>query len=587
MRKTATKTKMRMTKSSFRYFVGSEKRLASRRLLGICRIAVAGAILGLGGAIESGCQKPRAASVPLPTASQATDWTLSTSDPRRAIDAYVPSSGTGRMIAADGSVAAEYYSGRYKNGVIMGGTTGGNPAIPAVSGYSQVLDLKSGTLETTVGGKSTAVKGSVAGYASWQKFWSDSDIEIDGDAEAQQATRAELFYLAGSGSKTTSIPPFGLSSNGYSGHIFWDAETWMLPALIAQHPDLARGMIAYRFQRLKQAVVNAKADKFPGAEYPWESADTGREEAPPEFAQERHITADVGLAVWQYYLWSGDKKYLRAQGWPILEACADYWAARASRGSDGKSHIVHVIGPDETSGVVDDDAWTNAAAAQCLRDAGAAADALGVPSHPNWSRVAGSMSLPRDSRTGIPIEHVGATDRLRAKQADTELLVYPLDLPMPPGQAAAILQFARQHTSNVGPAMTSSIDALISARLGLAQQSLDLFRASYQPFLRGPWNAFSEKRTRDSIYFCTGMGGCLQTVLYGFAGLNVASGAAPGQGTLIARSGDAALYAAPHLPPEWSKLVVRGVKFRGAEYDVTMTTGDKVSVQPRQQTKKA
>ncbi|MGH3830246.1 MAG: hypothetical protein ACRDRS_07295 [Pseudonocardiaceae bacterium] len=35
-----------------------------------------------------------------------------------------------------------------------------------------------------------------------------------------------------------SISPAGLSSNGYDGHIFWDAETWMYPALLASTPSL-------------------------------------------------------------------------------------------------------------------------------------------------------------------------------------------------------------------------------------------------------------------------------------------------------------------------------------------------------------
>ena len=553
----------------------------SRAVLGRKRL-VATALIASAVIALSGCQKPQPTLVNPAASSPKTDWTISTSDPHRAIDAYMPSSGTGRLIAADGAVSAEFYAGHYKYGVIAGVTASTGHIQPtSPTGYHQTLDLKNGTLHTTASGKSTLVQASVSGYADWQRFWSDSDIEIDGDADAQQATRAELFYLAGSASPTTSIPPFGLSSNGYRGHIFWDAETWMFPALVAQHPQLARGIILYRFQRLKQAEANAKAANLPGAQYPWESADTGREEAPSEFSQERHITADIGLAAWQYYLWSGDKPYLRSEAWPILEACADYWSARATKGSDGKYHILHVIGPDETSGVVDDDAWTNAAAAQCLRDAATAANALALPSKPSWLMVADGISISRDSRTGLPIEHAGATDRLRAKQADTELLIYPLNTSLPPGQAAAVMQFAQQHTSNVGPAMTSSIDALISARLGLAQQSLDLFRASYQPFLRGPWNAFSEKRTRDSVYFCTGMGGCLQTVLYGFAGLSVVSGSAHGLGTLISRSGDTALYADPHLPPGWTKLVVRGIKFRGGEYDMTVTSGNKLSVKRR------
>ena len=358
--------------------------------------------------IEPGCQKAHPGAVQPPLSTKKTDWILSTSDAHRTIDAYIPSSGVGRLLVDYVSVSTEIYSGHYTNGVITGRVVAQRQSqSPLTSNYDQTLDLKRGVLRTTIAGRSKVIRASISGYSNWQQFWSDSDIEIDGDPDAQQATRAEIFYLAGSASPTASIPPFGLSSNGYRGHIFWDAETWMLPALIVQHPDLARGIILYRFQRLKQAEANARAARLPGAQYPWESADSGREEAPSEFAQERHITADVGLAAWQYYLWSGDKQYLISEAWPILEACANYWAGRATKGGDGKYHILSVIGPDETSGVVDDDAWTNSAAAQCLRDAASAAKSLALPPKPNWLIIAGAMSLARDRRTGIPIEHTG------------------------------------------------------------------------------------------------------------------------------------------------------------------------------------
>ena len=40
-----------------------------------------------------------------------------------------------------------------------------------------------------------------------------------------------LFYLLASAGEGTAlgIPPMGLSSGGYYGHIFWDSDTWMFP----------------------------------------------------------------------------------------------------------------------------------------------------------------------------------------------------------------------------------------------------------------------------------------------------------------------------------------------------------------------
>jgi trehalose/maltose hydrolase-like predicted phosphorylase len=508
-------------------------------------------------------------------------WVLSTSDPDRAIDAYVPVPTGAYLYGPNGYAKTEYYAGRYDaHGCIVSKQlfAPANRETPA-NGYAQTLDLRKGTF-TTVGltnSQQLHVLTDVDGE-TWPQFWAKSDIVIGGDPEAEQVTHANMFYLAGSSTGADSIPPMGLSSNVYAGHIFWDAEIWMMPALVAQHPDIAAGMIDYRFNRLAAAEKLAAAHGYRGAEYPWESADTGKEEAPAEFAQERHITADVAFAAWQYYLWTGDKPRLRTEIWPMMKACADYWVSRAKLGADGKYHIANVIGPDETSGVVSDDAWTNAIVAETLRDTALAAAEAGQAADPKWATVASKLALLKVPATGIYIEHQGADSHLMAKQADAQMLIYPLHVPMSPGVAKATLDYAIRHTMKEGPAMTDSINAIVAARLGEAQESLDLFHSSYRPFMRGPWDAFSEKRSTDNVYFCTGMGGCLQTVLYGFAGLNLSEPGIPGQGTKIASSGTVSLYANPHLPPGWTGMTVMGVQFHGHSYDVTVGAGNSVTV---------
>jgi len=126
--------------------------------------------------------------------------------------------------------------------------------------------------------------------------------------------------------------------------------------------------------------------------------------------------------------------------------------------------------------------------------------------------------------------------------------------------------------------MTESIHAIIAAKLGRARLSLDDFHTAYRPFMRGPWDAFSEKRTTNNVYFLTGMAGCVQTVLYGFAGLCVVERGQTGHGTKLAGDSIAALYADPHLPPGWTQLTVQGVRFRGHTLDVTVMPGNRVKV---------
>ena len=80
------------------------------------------------------------------------------------------------------------------------------------------------------------------------------------------------------------------------------------------------------------------------------------------------------------------------------------------------------------------------------------------------------------------------------------------------------------------------------------------------------------------MYFCTGMGGCLQSVLYGFAGLRVAEAGEKAAGTKIAEDSGGALYADPHLPPGWAGLTVKGVRFHGKSYTVAVAPGNKITV---------
>ena len=64
-------------------------------------------------------------------------------------------------------------------------------------------------------------------------FWATADVEIDGDAELQQAVRLAMFHVlqAGARAERRAIGAKGLTGDGYDGHTFWDTETFCLPVL--------------------------------------------------------------------------------------------------------------------------------------------------------------------------------------------------------------------------------------------------------------------------------------------------------------------------------------------------------------------
>ncbi|MDO8682312.1 MAG: glycosyl hydrolase family 65 protein [Armatimonadota bacterium] len=391
---------------------------------------------------------------------------------------------------------------------------------------------------------------------AWLKLW-QADIKIVGDPEAQQVVHSCMFYLLQSvrpGSEW-SIPPTGLSSSAWNGHVFWDADTWMFPALLPQHPELAKSIVDYRYKTLSGARVNARKRGLTGVEYAWESARTGRETINPPFSEERHITADVALAQWQYYLATGDRAWLRWRAYPVLRETANYWVSRSHyNNSTGKFEIKRVTPPDEIAEIIDNSVYTNAAARKNLEVANEARRRLGRGCISSWRNTAHKMYLPFDAKNRRYIEFNGHAGQ-PTKQADTELLIYPLELPMARDVKENTFDYYKKKVMPKGPAMSSSVHSVIAARLGRRDEAYRLFQKSYRPYLRGPFNMFNEKPSKylDNTCFLTGAGGTLQSVIYGFGGL---------------RTSSEKLSATPILPKQWKRLIITGIKWRGKTYDL-------------------
>jgi trehalose/maltose hydrolase-like predicted phosphorylase len=368
--------------------------------------------------------------------------------------------------------------------------------------------------------------------AAWKKLW-DGRIEVRGNKTLADDVKASQFYLwssTGAGIDW-SISPAGLSSNGYNGHIFWDAETWMFPSLLAQHPELAAAMDEYRYDRLAAAERHAKATGWAGARFPWESALDGTEQIPPpvsvnsEGLYEQHIVADVALAQWQYYLATGDREWLRTRGWPVISGAAEFWASRAQRSAGGAFHLSHVTGPDEENPNVKDEAYTNVAAKTVLEAATSAAQAIGQGAPPQWSKIARGLAVPFDSSLGIHPEFDGYGGQL-VKQADVTLVQYPWDFPMPRSAALGDLDYYVPRSDPGGPSMTDAVSMIDSAAIGVPGCSSYVFtRRSYEPFIKDVFNQFSETREGGAFTFMTGIGGFLQEFLYGYSGLRWDAGA--------------------------------------------------------------
>ena len=392
---------------------------------------------------------------------------------------------------------------------------------------------------------------------AWEDLWK-SDIVIEGDLQAQQDVRSMLYHLYSfvREGNDLSVSPMGLSGLGYNGHVFWDTELWMYPALLVMQPAIAKSLVEYRFQRLPAARRNAFSHGYRGAMFPWESAGTGVEETPVWALSgpfEHHITACVGLAAWNYYCVTQDKDWLREKGWPILRETADFWASRVERNGPGKYDINNVVAADEWAENVDNNAFTNAAAKAVLQHASRAALVLGLPADPDWKLVADNIPiLVMDN--GVTKEH--ATYKGEGiKQADVNLLAYPLREISAPAQIKKDLQYYETRVPNEGtPAMTHAIFSLLYARLGDAANAHKFFKESYEPNLLPPFRVIAETKGGTNPYFATGAGGVLQSVLMGFGGLD------------ITEKGIQQLQST--LPATWKSLTITGVGTEKKTYTI-------------------
>lgn len=398
---------------------------------------------------------------------------------------------------------------------------------------------------------------------AWLRRW-ETDIEVEGSPELQRVVRSMLFYLlcsADSGTKL-GIPPMGLSSAGYYGHVFWDSDTWMFPSLLLTHPDIAHSLVAFRGRTLAAARQNARANGYRGAMYPWEADERG-EETTPRFAiqnarSEIHVTGDVALAQWQYYLATGDSIWLADEGFPVIRETADFWVSRAScDASDERCHIKNVVSVAEGLIGVTDDAYTNAVARKNLEIAAAASKRLGKMADPRWGMLASKLHLPYDSVSEFFRTYEGAPDSTLGWV--TPLLSYPLAVPMSPRAKRAQLEQAFAHLLKKGPGamMGSTILSVGAAELNDRAMVDSLLPFSYRTHLKGPFLMLSETPTNDAVNFVTGAGGFLQQVIYGWTGL---------------RLGERGLEPAfqPVLPSRVKRLVLRNIQVRGKRYDVVV-----------------
>ncbi|WP_436859486.1 glycoside hydrolase family 65 protein [Citrobacter tructae] len=212
---------------------------------------------------------------------------------------------------------------------------------------------------------------------NWEDWWQRSRVEVQSDNEAdQRALDYALYHLrmmTPAHDERSSIGAKGMTGEGYKGHIFWDTEVFLLPFHLFTQPTVARNLLRYRWHNLPGAREKARRNGWQGALFPWESARSGEEET-PEFAAinirtglrqkvasalvEHHLVADIAWAIVAYWQATGDEQFMRREGVTLLLETARFWISRTIE-VNGRLEIHDVIGPDEYTEHVNNNAFTN------------------------------------------------------------------------------------------------------------------------------------------------------------------------------------------------------------------------------------
>jgi kojibiose phosphorylase len=470
----------------------------------------------------------------------------------------------------------------------------------------------------------TSFNGWEAGFhansEAWAREWERTDVIIEGDDEAQLSVRFNLFQMLIAAPRIDDRVNIGaktLSGFGYRGHAFWDTEIFMLPLFIYTAPHIARNLLNYRYRNLEGARAKARDNGFEGAQFPWESADTGEEVTPtwvPHFADrtklvriwtgdiEIHISADIAYAVMQYWKASGDDVWMIEKGAEIVLDTAKFWASRAEwNAGSGVYEYTDVIGPDENHDHVDNNTFTNRMAKWNLQTALETLEWLKktAPDRANelieqldlsparlarWQNVMEKIYFPADPVDGPQglIEQFegyfqrryvdlagleprsksvqelfgieGAAETQVIKQPDVLMLQYLLRGEFSQDQVIVNYDYYSPRTDHTyGSSLGPSIQAIMACEVGKIEDAYEQFIRAVRADLRD-----ARGNAGDGIHAASAAG-TWQTVVFGFGGLKV--------------NHDGWTYQ-PRLPQHWRRLAFRFF-YKGELQQVDIQAGER------------
>jgi maltose phosphorylase len=283
----------------------------------------------------------------------------------------------------------------------------------------------------------------------WAGTWGGADVQIEGQAEAQDAVRFSLFHLLQAyhgNDERLGVGLHGLTGDKYGAAASWPSDIFLPPFYAAAHkPQLAKSLLLNRYRQLPKAAQAAAIMGFEHGAVLFPFATVDGEEATAQWEltfEAVHRNAAVAYAVYRYVLQTGDRDYLHTYGLETLTGIARFWAQRAQFCPErGKYMLQGVTGPNEYEVNVNNNWYTNYMAAWCLRFAAqVAAEAVHAASPPadpafenpapeetaRWIAISQGIWLPFDEEHGIFLQQEGFLQKATLHRSD----IPPDNLPL-------------------------------------------------------------------------------------------------------------------------------------------------------------
>ena len=424
----------------------------------------------------------------------------------------------------------------------------------------------------------------------WAKRWEKADVQIEGDEEAQQGIRFNLFHLFATyygNDARLNIGPKGFTGEKYGGATYWDTEAFAIPVYLGvTDPAVVKSLLKYRYQQIEGAYHNAKQQDLAGALFPMVTFDGIESHNEWEITfEEIHRNSSIAYAIYNYTHLTGDRSWLENEGSEVLIGIARFWADRVHYSARNDAYMIHgVTGPNEYENNINNNYYTNWMAKWVLSYALENIDTVApefqtklnvtAEERKHWKEIVDKMYLPEADVTDIngvprhvfvahdtfldkelvpvrdldpkhlPINQHWSWDRiLRSpyiKQSDTLHAMYYFPDAFTEQQKRDNYEFYEPftvHESSLSP----SVHSIIAADLKMADKSVEFYERTARLDLDNYNND-----TSDGLHI-TSMTGAWLSIVQGFAGMRVR---------------DDQLHFDPFLPDKWQGYSFRFL-FRG------------------------